>query len=170
MTIIAPMTLTRISFVCSGNICRSPIAESVFVRLVQAAGLENAFEVESAGVGPWHVGEAPDPRASQTARAHGIALDTVAQQIRARDFGRLDYVIALDAEVASTLRRLAPSPVDRAKVRLLREFDPQPPANGDLDVPDPYYAGPDGFETAYQMIERSARRLLDTLRNGHASA
>jgi len=146
------------------------MAESVFVRLVSEAGLDGAFEVESAGVGPWHVGEAPDPRASQTARAHGIALDTVAQQIQARDFGRLDHIIALDGEVASALRRLAPSPADQAKVRLLREFDPQAGAARDLDVPDPYYAGPDGFEIAYQMIERSARRLLETLRPANGAA
>ncbi len=140
------------------------MAESVFVSLVSAAGLDAEFEVESAGVGPWHVGEAPDPRASQTARAHGIALHSVAQQMQARDFGRLDHVIALDGEVATALRRLAPSPADQAKVQLLREFDPLTPGTPDLDVPDPYYAGPDGFEIAYQMIERSARHLLETLR------
>lgn len=146
------------------------MAEGVFARLVQEAGLAHAFEIESAGVGPWHVGEAPDPRARQTARAHGLALASVAQQIQAADFARLDHVIALDAEVAAALRRLAPSAADRAKVRLLREFDPHLPANGSLDVPDPYYAGPDGFELAYQMIERSSRGLLETLRNGHAPA
>src|SRR5690349_13145003 len=158
------MSRTRVAFVCSGNICRSPMAEGVFVRLVSEAGLDADFDVESAGVGPWHVGEAPDPRAAQTARAHGVALDTVAQQIQARDFGRFDWLLALDGDVANTLRRMAPTPADRAKVRLLREFDPQTANPYDLDVPDPYYSGPDGFETAYEMIERSARRLLDTLK------
>jgi protein-tyrosine phosphatase len=158
------MTLIRLSFVCSGNICRSPMAEGVFARLVQEAGLAGAFEIESAGVGPWHVGEAADPRARQTARDHGIALTSVAQQIQPGDFARLDFVIALDNTVAAALRRLAPTPADRAKVRLLREFDPQAVGDHDLDVPDPYYAGPNGFEVAYQMIERSARRLLETVR------
>lgn len=146
------------------------MAEGIFARLVHEAGLAQAFEIESAGVGPWHVGEAPDPRARQTARAHGLALDSVAQQIQSTDFSRLDHVIALDGQVAAQLRRLAPTATDRAKVRLLREFDPQLPSQGDLDVPDPYYAGPDGFELAYQMIERSAQRLLETLRNGHTAA
>jgi protein-tyrosine phosphatase len=160
------MSKIRISFVCLGNICRSPMAEGVFRHLVEQAGLEGAFEIESAGVGPWHVGEAPDARAQQTARGHGIVLDSIAQQITQRDFGRLDYLIALDGDVAAQLRRLAPTPVDRAKVRLLREFDPQAQQSrhDGLDVPDPYYGGADGFEAAYQMIERSARRLLAEIR------
>ena len=158
------MTRTRLAFVCSGNICRSPLAEGVFARLVRDAGLEPDFDVESFGTGPWHVGEAADPRAQQTARAHGLVLDSVAQQITGADFARLDLVVALDGEVATALRRLAPTPADRAKVRLLREFDSQTADAYDLDVPDPYYAGPDGFELAYQMIDRSARRLLETLR------
>jgi protein-tyrosine phosphatase len=159
------MSMMRISFVCLGNICRSPMAEGVFRHLVQQAGLEDAFEIESAGVGPWHIGESPDTRAQQTARAHGIELDCVAQQFTPRDFARLDHVIALDGEVAAQLRRLAPTPADRAKVRLLREFDPETPrgSRASLDVPDPYYGGRDGFETAYQMIERSARGLLAEL-------
>jgi protein-tyrosine phosphatase len=157
-----PMT-NRLSFVCLGNICRSPLAEGVFRRLVDNAGLGAAYEIESAGVGPWHVGEAPDPRSQHIARAHGLSLDSIAQQITARDFARLDLILALDGEVADSLHRLAPTAADRAKVRLLREFDPQAnPHNGraNLDVPDPYYGGPDGFEAAFQMIERSARGLL----------
>jgi protein-tyrosine phosphatase len=159
--------LKRISFVCLGNICRSPMAEGIFRRLVDEAGLGNQFEIESHGIGPWHVGEAPDPRARRTAQAHGVTLDSIAQQIQARDFSRLDHVLALDSEVAESLRALAPSAADRAKVRLLREFDPR--ANGQrrggLDVPDPYYGGHAGFEDAYQMIERSARGLLHELQS-----
>jgi protein-tyrosine phosphatase len=156
------MTKTRISFVCLGNICRSPMAEGVFRHLVAQAGLEDSFEIESAGIGPWHVGESPDARAQHTARAHGLALDSIAQQITVRDFARLDHIIALDREVAAELKRLAPTPADRAKVRLLREFDPETSRGprASLDVPDPYYGGPSGFEDAYDMIERSARALL----------
>jgi protein-tyrosine phosphatase len=157
--------IKRISFVCLGNICRSPIAEGVFRHLAAQAGQGDQFEIESAGLGPWHIGEAPDPRARQAARAHGLRLDSIAQQIKPRDFARLDHVIALDGEVAASLREMAPTPADRAKVRLLREFDPlaESGRRRDLDVPDPYYGADDGFETVYQMIERSARGLLDTL-------
>ncbi|MCC7359458.1 MAG: low molecular weight phosphotyrosine protein phosphatase [Anaerolineales bacterium] len=157
------MTLTCIAFVCSGNICRSPLAEAVFAHLVREAGHETEFDVESFGTGPWHVGEGADPRAQRTARAHGLLLSGTAQQITSGDFARLDLAVALDTKVAAALRQLAPTPADRAKVRLLREFDPGAVNKYDLDVPDPYYSGPDGFELAYQMIERSARRLLEAL-------
>lgn len=160
------MPVTRVCFVCLGNICRSPMAEGVFKHLVRQAELEHQYEVSSAGVGPWHVGESPDARAQATARGHGIDLTCVAQQIRARDFARYDWLLALDSDVADSLRRLAPTPADRAKVHLLREFDPQRPAHAreaDLDVPDPYYGGPEGFEHGFEMIERSCRGLLAAL-------
>ena len=164
------MPKINISFVCLGNICRSPMAEGVFKHLVEQAGVANAFHIESAGVGGWHAGEAADARAQATARAHGLTLTNRAQQIRPADFARLDAIIALDGEVADELRRMAPTAADRAKVRLLREYDPAVSAAvsqalhaADLDVPDPYYGGPEGFENAYQMIERSSRQLLESL-------
>ena len=164
------MTTIQISFVCLGNICRSPMAEEVFKHLVQQAGLADQFHVESAGIGNWHAGEPADERARATARAHGLALTSRAQQFHPADFARLNAVIALDSDVAEALRRMAPTPADRAKVHLLREYDPSlSAASGaalrasDLDVPDPYYGGPEGFEDAFQMIERSSRRLLDQL-------
>ena len=158
------MTPVRLSFVCLGNICRSPMAQGVFENLVAASGRSGDFQIESAGVGSWHVGQAPDRRALATAKAHGLTLTSRAQQIQRRDFARLDMVIALDSEVADELRRLAPTPTDRAKVRLLREFDPiRSGRTGDLDVPDPYYGDTAGFEDAYQMIERACRGLLETI-------
>jgi len=164
------MSPINISFVCLGNICRSPLAEGVFHHLVKQAGLADQFHIESAGVGGWHVGELADPRARDTARAHGLTLTSRAQQFRPADFGRLDAIIALDSDVADALRRMAPTAADRAKVHLLREYDPAIVAGSgasrraaDLDVPDPYYGGPEGFEDAYQMIERSSRRLLASL-------
>jgi protein-tyrosine phosphatase len=162
------MAITRICFVCSGNICRSPLAEGIFKQQTAQAGLADQFHIESFGIGPWHVGEPPDRRAQQTARQHGLTLTGRAQQFKARDFARFDQVWALDGEVADFLRQLAPSPADRQKVRLLREHDPErAPAHGrdtELDVPDPYYGGPEGFEEAYGIIERAGRGLLDSLR------
>jgi protein-tyrosine phosphatase len=161
----------RICFVCLGNICRSPMAEGAFEHLAKEAGLSEHFHVESAGLGPWHVGEPPDSRAQQTARAHGVRLDGRAQQFRASDFDDYDLVVALDEDVAAELRRMAPRASARGKVRLLREHDPQLAESGsgaktadrDLDVPDPYYGGQKEFELAYQMIERSCRALLQEL-------
>ncbi len=162
------MEKTRVAFICSGNICRSPLAEGIFKHQAAQAGLGETFHIESFGIGPWHVGEAPDRRAQETARLHGLRLTGRAQQFKARDFGRFDRVLALDTEVAEYLRRLAPSPADRAKVQLLREHDPQRrnarrPDDDELDVPDPYYGGPEGFEEAYEIIERSGQALLTSL-------
>lgn len=139
-----------------GNICRSPLAEGVFKHLAAQADL--ACHVESAGTGGWHVGEPADPRSQRVAVQHGLRLTGRAQQFRAADFARFDYVLALDEEIASDLRYLAPSPAEARKIHLLREYDPR--ANGDLNVPDPYYGGPEGFERVYEMIDRSCRALL----------
>src|SRR5436190_2427677 len=145
-----------------GNICRSPLAEGVFKHLIQQAKLNDRFQIESAAIGSWHVGEAPDTRAQHAAQAHGIRLDSTAQQFGAKDFSRFDAVLALDKEIASSLHHLAPTPQDRQKIRLLREYDPL--ANGDLDVPDPYYGRQEDFERAYQMIERSCEQLLKEIK------
>ena len=159
------MDVTRISFVCLGNICRSPMAEGIFKHLAQQAGAEREFAVESSGVGGWHAGEAPDGRARQTTEAHGIKLNSTARKFVASDFARLDWVIALDGDVAASLRQLAPTFADRQKVRLMREFDPQRGAGDeDLDVPDPYYGGLEGFQVVYEMIDRSSREMVAQLR------
>ena len=146
-----------------GNICRSPMAEGVFKRLAERAGVSDRFHVESLAIGSWHVGEPYDPRARRTAQAHGVQLHGAPTQIRPKDFERFDWVIALDEDIAASLRRLAPAAPDRQKIRLLREYDALA-RSGDLDVPDPYYGGAEDFGAAYQMIERSCRALFDELK------
>jgi protein-tyrosine phosphatase len=152
----------RILFVCMGNICRSPTAEGVMRRLLEDAGLGDRVEVESAGTGGWHVGEPPDERATLAARRRGITLSGAAQQVRPADFRRFDLLIALDRANLRELLALAPDEDAAEKVRLLREFDPA--ADGDLDVPDPYYGGDRGFETVLDMVEAACRGLIDELR------
>lgn len=152
---------TRICFVCMGNICRSPLAEGVFRHLAAQAGQAEAFEAASAGLGRWHVGEAPDPRAQRVAQAHGLMLTSRARQFQRRDFERFDLVLALDSEVYADLAALASSDADRAKLQYLRAYDP--PAGADYDVPDPYYGDQRLFETAYQLIEGACRGLLAAL-------
>jgi protein-tyrosine phosphatase len=153
----------RVCFVCLGNICRSPTAEAVMRQRVAEAGLSDAIEVESAGTGSWHVGDPPDARAAQEARARGLVMDGRAQQFRAADFGRFDLVLAMDEENAAYLRRIAPDADAAAKVRLLREFDPHA-AGDDLSVPDPYYGGPEGFSTVFGLVDAACRGLVEHLR------
>ena len=152
---------TRVLFVCLGNICRSPLAENEFRRQVREAGLDGQFEIDSAGTGGYHDGEQPDRRMAATARQHGLEMTGRARQFHQSDFDDFEWIIAMDASNRADILWLARGPADRAKVRLLREFDPL--AAGDLDVPDPYYGGGDGFEHVYQIVERSARTLLAEL-------
>ena len=149
---------TRILFVCLGNICRSPLAEGVFKSLLRARSLTEHYRVDSAGTGAWHVGEGPDRRATEVARRHGVTLEGRARQVAAPDFVDFDYLVAMDRQNLSELSTLTRRRGSRARLHLLREFDPDP---GDRQVPDPYYGGTDGFETVYAILARSCTALLD---------
>jgi protein-tyrosine phosphatase len=146
----------RVLFVCLGNICRSPTAEGVMRRLVRDEGLEGRIEIDSAGTGGWHVGAPPDARATEAAARRGIELSGSARRVEPRDFDRFDLIVAMDAENRRDLLALAPDDAARAKVRMLRP--------GDLDVPDPYYGGEDGFEEVLDLVEEAARELLAEIR------
>jgi protein-tyrosine phosphatase len=162
----APARPLRLLFVCLGNICRSPTAEGVMAELVKQAGLDDTIEVDSAGTGAWHVGEAPDERAAATARAHGVVLDGRARQVTREDFEAFDLLLAMDAANERELRRLAPGADERAKVRLLREFDPASAPLHDRDVPDPYYGGASGFDDVFDLVAAACEGLLEQIRAG----
>lgn len=152
---------TRILFVCLGNICRSPLAAGVFRHLADASGADGLFRVDSAGTGAWHVGEPPDPRSRRVARKHGIELDGRARQVTPDDLSDFDVVVAMDRDNLARLETLRDARDAPAQLHLLREFDPD--AEDDLEVPDPYYGGRDGFDHVYTIIERSCRALLEEL-------
>lgn len=156
----------RVLFVCLGNICRSPLAEGIFRHLSRQSDPEYTFEADSAGTGSWHVGEPPDPRSAEVAARHGIPLEGVARQIRLDDFHDFDLILAMDHDNLQEIERLRGSSETRATLALLREFDSE--AEGDLNVPDPYYGGPDGFERVFELVHRSCRALLDELRRDGA--
>ena len=154
----------RVLFVCLGNICRSPTAEGVMRRLVAESGHDGEVVVDSAGTAGWHEGDPPDRRSQHEAAGRGLDLSGLrGRQVRAHDFERFDLLLAMDADNQRELLRLAPDDAARGKVRLLREFDPEAVAAGDLEVPDPYYGGPDGFADVYDAIERACRGLLSHL-------
>jgi protein-tyrosine phosphatase len=133
-------------------------------KLVGEAGLQESIELDSAGTGGWHVGEPPDPRASEAARRRGIVLESVARQVRAEDFDRFDLILAMDGSNERALRKLAPDELSRAKVRLLREFDPASTGLEDLDVPDPYYDSQRGFEIVLDQVHAACASLLEQVR------
>jgi protein-tyrosine phosphatase len=155
----------RVLFVCLGNICRSPTAEGVMAKLVADAGLQDEIELDSAGTGAWHVGEAPDARATAAARARGVVLEGAARQVRAEDFERFDLILAMDGSNLHALRQLAPDEGAREKVRLLREFDPANADTHDLDVPDPYYDSQGGFEIVLDQVQAACAGVLEHVRS-----
>jgi len=155
----------RILFVCLGNICRSPMAEGVFRRLAEEEGVLHLFDVDSAGLGDWHTGQAPDSRAQAAARRRGMDISNQsARQITRADFARFDLVLAMDGSNVEELARLAPKEA-RYKIRRFLDFAPHV---GTKDVPDPFFGGHEGFDHALDLIEEAARGLLLSLIEGEA--
>lgn len=153
----------RVCFVCSGNICRSPIAEKVLQQRLAGTDLAERVVVDSAGLGGWHVGEPADPRTQALLMAHGYPNSHTARQWRPEWFDQRDLVVAMDTGHLHALRRMAPDEATRSRIVLMREFDP-----GDdsaADVPDPYYGGPEGFEEVLGIIEAATDGLLDRIRD-----
>jgi protein-tyrosine phosphatase len=148
----------HVVFVCTGNICRSPMAAAVFTGHLQRAGLAEKVRVSSAGIGTWHIGEAADPRAMAVLDQHGYPLEHAAAQVGPEHLDA-DLVLALDNGHLRSLQRLVG---DRQRVRLLRSFDPT--ADAGADVPDPYFGADDGFTDVLTMLEASMPGLLDWVR------
>jgi protein-tyrosine phosphatase len=154
------MSVRRILFVCSGNICRSPLGEAIFRHLAEEAGKGDLFEVDSAGTHGWHEGEPADPRARKVGQRHGVQVTSLARPVESKDFERFDVIVAMDRGHLRELRSRCPVPL-RDRIRLMREFDH--PKGGDLDVPDPYYSGEKAFEHVYDLLDTCCRRLLADL-------
>lgn len=151
---------TRVLFVCTGNICRSPTAEGVFRHVAAAAGLAHRFHVDSAGTHGYHIGDPPDSRAVALARQRGYDLsDLRARQFVAADYGAFDLLLAMDRGHLKIMRRLA-TPHDAARAQLFLSYAPD---LGLDDVPDPYYGDERDFAHTLDLIERGSRALLDAL-------
>ena len=151
-------------FVCMGNICRSPIAQGVFDRLVKEAGLEHCITIDSAGTHAYHVGNPPDKRACSAALRRGIDIsDQEARSVDSNDFHRFDYVVAMDRDNYSMLQFVCPGSLQH-KLRLFLDFAP---SLKEREVPDPYYGGDQGFERVLDLAEHAAGGLLEHLRRDH---
>lgn len=154
----------KIMFVCLGNICRSPLAQGVFEHLAEQRGVRDDLTIASSGTGGWHVGNPPDARSVAVAKKHGIELRSRAQQLAApKHFDEFDLLLAMDRENLETLLRRGCAP---AKAALFLQFAPHaleskhPHAMRTLEVPDPYYGGPEGFDDVYEMVHAASEGLL----------
>ena len=148
---------TAILFVCMGNICRSPTAEGVFRTLAERQGTVDAFVIDSAGIGAYHVGDAPDSRAQAAAKRRGYDLSGIrARQVEAADFERFDLILAMDEPVLRGLQRQCP-PTHRHKVRRYAEHAIR---FAFTEVPDPYYGGREDFEHVLDLVEDVSQGLL----------
>ncbi len=140
----------HVTFGCSGNICRSPMAEKMFAHQIAERGLTDRVRVTSAGTGAWHVGEGADRRANRVLREHGYPTQHIAAQLD-DDHLSADMVVALGRH---HLRILTDLGVDKDRLRMLRSFDPRSGAHA-LDVEDPYYGDDADFEEAFAVIDAS---------------
>lgn len=160
----------RVMFVCLGNICRSPLAQGVFEHLAEQRGVREDLTIASSGTGGWHAGNPPDHRSIAVAAKHGVRLQSRAQQLAApRHFDEFDLLVAMDRSNLDTLLRRG-CPTDKAALFLT--FAPaalasrHPEAMRTLEVPDPYYGGPEGFDDVFEMVHSAADGLLRAIVDG----
>ncbi|MBU0593216.1 MAG: low molecular weight phosphotyrosine protein phosphatase [Gammaproteobacteria bacterium] len=159
------MKETSVLFVCMGNICRSPTAEGVFRDLVTRSGMDKAIRIDSAGTHSYHIGKSPDARASAAAAQRGYDLSALrGRQVCEQDFLVFDYILAMDEENLSNLKRICPNGQEH-KVSLFLEHSRK---FSEREVPDPYYGGAQGFEHVLDMVEDAAQGLLDKLAEAHS--
>lgn len=151
-------------FVCLGNICRSPTAHGVFQHYVTQHGLGNKITVDSAGTGAWHVGNAPDARATEVALGRGYDLSTLrARKVSPADFHTFDYILAMDNQNLLDLKAIQPSRFN-GELSLFLSFGSE---LSETEVPDPYYGGRQGFEHVLNLVESASQGLLEHLRTQH---
>lgn len=153
----------KILFVCTGNICRSPTAEGVFRQLVSDAGLSHVIETDGCGIHSWHSGEAPDKRSTAKAAERGYDLSSLrARQIRKSDYKEFDLLMAMDHGHYDHMIEEAPSEL-RSRIHMF--LRPVEKKFEQIEVPDPYYGGADGFEIVLDMIEAASHAWIEEIKN-----
>lgn len=159
---------SNILFVCLGNICRSPLAESIFKHQLSELGLAEKYRSDSCGTANYHVGERADSRTIRNARHHNIEITHIGRQLSVADFSKFDLILTMDRanfQQATDLAKRAVNPT--AEIKMIRSYDPE--SLGVQDVPDPWYGNEQGFEDTFQMLWRTCESLIQTLENQQVS-
>lgn len=147
-------------FICSGNICRSPLAHAVFEQMIAENGMNDRIKVESSGTSAYHVGEQADSRMRRTASDHGVRLSHSSRQLMSGDLREYDMLLTMDRNNYRDTQAMCRNDEELAKVRMFRDFDNE----GSGDVPDPWYGGMEGFETVWHIVRRTCALILDEVR------
>ena len=150
-----------ILFICLGNICRSPAAQAVMQAMVDERGLTDRFDIDSAGIGGWHIGDLPDKRMRVHARPRGYELTHRARRVSPADFEDFDLIVGMDAGNIDDLRYMAATPEQLDKVVMMGDYIRRYPHYD--HVPDPYYEGSEGFELVLDLLEDSCDNLLNQI-------
>ena len=153
--------MKQILFVCLGNICRSPAAEGIMRHIIEVKGMTHAFAIDSAAIGPWHVGDLPDPRMRRCGARHGYAFNSRARQLTSEDFARFDLIIGMDHDNIRAIKAKARNSKDEQKIRLMADFLRHHPNYS--TIPDPYYGGERGFELVIELLEDACETLVEEL-------
>lgn len=151
--------MIRVLFVCLGNICRSPMAEAVFMHKVKAAGLESTVSADSAGTGGWHEGEPPHSGTRKVLARNGIAYEGRARLLTRADLDTFDYILTMDDQNFRDVQQMG-----GGKAHVARFLD-YAPKTGVREVPDPYYSG--GFDGVYSLVDAAADGLLAAIKKDH---
>lgn len=152
--------MIRVLFICLGNICRSPAAEGAFAHLVKKSGLEKQINVDSAGTSDYHIGEKSDSRMRKHAAKRGIHLTHRARQFVKKDFENFDYIIAMDHNNYQDILTVSDQIEHHNKVYMMSDFKIK---CHEIEVPDPYYEGPECFERVLDIVTDSSQGLLDKI-------
>jgi low molecular weight protein-tyrosine phosphatase len=156
--------MINVLFVCLGNICRSPSGDGVFKALVNKEGLEDLFQIDSAGTSTYHVGESADRRMRKHASRRNISLTSLSRQFIKKDFNNFDYILAMDSSNYKDIMAMDIDDVYSDKVYKMTESSTLYKGR---DIPDPYYGGDSGFEEVLDMLEESCMGFLKMLKGKH---